>query len=80
MKKKMLIVSLIALLLLGACAKAPAQIDEYKRDFNSAYGSAAVAPEMPNPGSQKESLLMDEALLDMPDSSAQERLVIRTAE
>jgi hypothetical protein len=80
MKKKMLIVSLIALLLLGACAKAPARMDEYKRDFDTAYGSAAVAPEMPNPGSQKESLLMDEALLDMSDSSAQERLVIRTAE
>jgi hypothetical protein len=72
MKKKMLIVSLIALLLLGACAKAPAQIDEYKRDFDSGY-VAAVVPESPMEAPEYEEEMAY-------GTTTQERLVIKKAD
>ncbi len=73
MKKKILIFSLIALLLLGgACAQAPAQKYEYITEDSTGY---AGVPELP-----RESLLMDEALEGYElGSSTQERLVIKTA-
>ncbi|HPX65905.1 MAG TPA: DUF4349 domain-containing protein [Anaerolineaceae bacterium] len=72
MKKRILIFSLIALLLLGACAKAPAQKYEYITEDSTGY---AGVPELP-----RESLLMDEALEGYElGSSTQERLVIKTA-
>ncbi len=72
MKKKMLIVSLITLLLLGACAKAPAQIDEYKRDFDSGY-VAAVVPESPMEAPEYEEEMAY-------GTTTQERLVIKKAD
>lgn len=78
MKKKMLIISLVALLLLGACAKAPAQIDEYKRDFDSGY-VAAVMPE--SPMMEAPAYEAEMAYGTTEDGTAtQERLVIKKAD